>query len=192
MWAFTQSSCFFARKLSSACKALVLGRLFICSIPERHFTKCTLLVTIYPLFNSWVEIDLKLFEYLAFLWRGSDYFKSNLSNARFITPKRATSLRGPFPRHCAQATRLQSKKYCSGREPLVKLWPSRPNRALILRPSAPATNALPLDQLAGGSISPEHFKLKKVKRKWGIFIPAFFIYFFTGSVKIRVWVKGLD
>ena len=78
MWAFTQSNCFLARKLTSACKALVLGRLFICSIPERHFTKCTLLVTIYPLFNLWVEIDLKLFEYLTFLWRGSDYFKSNL------------------------------------------------------------------------------------------------------------------
>ena len=40
---------------------------------------------------------------------------------RCITPKRVTSLRGPSPRHCAQVTHLQSKKYCSGGKLLATL-----------------------------------------------------------------------
>ena len=43
-----------------------------------------------------------------------------------ITPKRVTNLRGPSPRHCAQATQLLSKKYCSGREQLRTLCPIWP------------------------------------------------------------------
>ena len=43
---------------------------------------------------------------------------------RFVTPKRVTSWRGPFPRHCARATQLLSKKYRSGGEPLAKLGPT--------------------------------------------------------------------
>ena len=54
-------------------------------------------------------------------------FKGTKSNqifhhTRCITPKRVTSWRGPFPRHCASATQLLSK--CrSGGEPLAKLCP---------------------------------------------------------------------
>ena len=67
---------------------------------------------------------------------------------RCNTPKRVTSWRGPSPRHCARATQLLSKKYRSGGEPLATLCPIWPVRDLNLRPPAPETNALPLDQLA--------------------------------------------
>ena len=39
------------------------------------------------------------------------------------TPKRVTSLRSPFSRHCARATQLLSKKCCSGGEPSATLRP---------------------------------------------------------------------
>ena len=43
-------------------------------------------------------------------------FKSNQNfyYTRCITPERVTSLRGPTPRYCAQATQLLLKKYYSG------------------------------------------------------------------------------
>ena len=59
------------------------------------------------------------------------------------------SLQRPFPCHCAQATQLVSKKGCSDGEPLATLCPIWPARNLTLRPRAPETKALPLDQLAG-------------------------------------------
>ena len=68
---------------------------------------------------------------------------------RCFTPKRVTSWRGPSPRHCARATQLLSKKCRSGGEPLATLCLIWPARDLNLRPPAPETNALPLDQLAG-------------------------------------------
>ena len=68
---------------------------------------------------------------------------------RWITPKRVTSLRDPSPRHCDQATQLLSKKCRSGGEPLATLCLIWPARDVNLRPPAPETNALPLDQLAG-------------------------------------------
>ena len=64
------------------------------------------------------------------------------------TPKRITSWRGPSPRHCARATQLLSKKCHSGGEPLATLCPTWTAQDLNLRPPAPETNALPLDQLA--------------------------------------------
>ena len=66
---------------------------------------------------------------------------------RCITPKRVTSLWGSSPRHCARATQLFSKKCRSGGKPLATLCPIWPVRDLNLRPPAPETNALPLDQL---------------------------------------------
>ena len=66
---------------------------------------------------------------------------------RCKTPKRVTSLRGPFPRHCARAAQLLSKKCCSGREPWAALCLIWPARDLSLRPPAPETNALPREQL---------------------------------------------
>ena len=50
-------------------------------------------------------------------------YKSNqiFHYTRWITPKRVTSLRGPSPHHCAQATQLLSKKCRSGGEPLATL-----------------------------------------------------------------------
>ena len=85
-----------------------------------------------------------------FFWR----LQARVSNqifhyTRWITPKRVTSWRGPSPRHCARATQLLSKKCRSGGEPLATLCPIWPARDLNLRPPAPETNALPLDQLAG-------------------------------------------
>ena len=65
-----------------------------------------------------------------------------------ITLKRVTSLRGPFPRHCARKTQLFLKKRRCGGEPLATLCPICLARDLNLRPPAPETNALPLDQLA--------------------------------------------
>ena len=68
---------------------------------------------------------------------------------RCNTPKRVTSWRGPSPRHCSWATQLLSKKRRSGGNPLTTRCPISPARDLNLRPPAPETNALPLDQLAG-------------------------------------------
>ena len=64
---------------------------------------------------------------------------------RCITPKRVTSWRGSFPRHCARKTQLHSKKRRGGGEPLATLSPSEPARDLNLRYSDPETNALPPD-----------------------------------------------
>ena len=64
-------------------------------------------------------------------------------------PKRVTSWRGPFPQYCARATQLLSKKCRSGGELLATLCSIWPARDLNLRPPAPETNALPLDQLTG-------------------------------------------
>ena len=69
--------------------------------------------------------------------------------SRWITPKGVTSLRGPSPRHCTRATQLLSKKCRNGGEPLATLCWIWLAWNLILRPPAPETNALPLDQLAG-------------------------------------------
>ena len=79
------------------------------------------------------------------------FIKSNqiIHYTRCITPKRVTSWRGPSSHHCARATQLLSKKCRSGGEPLATLCPIWPARDLNLRPPAPETNALPLDQLAG-------------------------------------------
>ena len=67
---------------------------------------------------------------------------------RSNTLKRVSSLRGPFPRHCARATQLLSKKCRSGGKPLATLGPIRLARDSL----APETNALPLDQLASRKI----------------------------------------
>ena len=83
-------------------------------------------------------------------------------NIRWITRKRVTSWRGnsaSSPRHCARATQLLSKKCRSDGEPLATLCPIWPARDLNLRPPAPETNALPLDQLAGARIV---FKIKLI------------------------------
>ena len=72
--------------------------------------------------------------------------KSNLSLYSLyyaVTPKRATSLRGPSTHHCARATQLLSKKCRNGGEPLATL------SDLNLRSPTTETNALPHDQMAG-------------------------------------------
>ena len=66
-----------------------------------------------------------------------------------IAPKRVTSLRGPSSRHCARAKQLFSKKCRNSGGPLATMCPMCPARDLNLRPTAPETNALPLDQMAG-------------------------------------------
>ena len=63
-----------------------------------------------------------------------------------ITPKHVKSLRVPSPRHCAWATQLRLKKCRSCGETLATLCPIWRARDLHLRPPAPDTNALPLDQ----------------------------------------------
>ena len=56
---------------------------------------------------------------------------------------------GSSPRHCTRATKLLSRKRWSGGcEPLPTPCPIWPN----LTPSAPETNALALDQLAGNTL----------------------------------------
>ena len=62
--------------------------------------------------------------------------------------RRLTSWRGPSPRHCPRETQLLSKKCHSGGEPLATLSPIWPAKDLNLRPPAPETNALSLNQLA--------------------------------------------
>ena len=57
--------------------------------------------------------------------------------------------RNPSPRHCSRATQFLSKKCCSSDEPLATLCSILPVRDLNLRPPAPETHALPIDQLAG-------------------------------------------
>ena len=83
------------------------------------------------------------------LWQVIDVRMTNqiFHYTRCITPKRVTSLRGPSPRHWARATQLLSKKCHSIGEHLSTLRPVWPARDLNLRPPAPETNALPLDQL---------------------------------------------
>ena len=69
---------------------------------------------------------------------------------RCITPKRVTSFSGPiYASLRLRATQIFSKKCRSGGEPLTTLCLIIPVRDLNLRPPAPETTALPLDQLAG-------------------------------------------
>ena len=79
-------------------------------------------------------------------------WKSNLIKSFFILAvlrqiKHVTSLQDPSSRHYARAIHLPSKKYHSGGdEPSATLRPIWPARNLNLKPSAPKTDALPLDQ----------------------------------------------
>ena len=93
---------------------------------------------------AWILVSKKLFH-----WNKN----SQQSNQIFhytccITRKRVKFWRGPSPRHCAWATQLNTKKCCSGGEPLATLCPTWPVRDLNLRPSTPETPALPFNQLA--------------------------------------------
>ena len=77
------------------------------------------------------------------------YRKSNLSLYPLYYAEACNELAGIISRHCASATQLILKKYtCSGGEPLTSLCPIWPVRNLNLRPPAPKTNALSLDQQA--------------------------------------------
>ena len=68
--------------------------------------------------------NLKWYEQYFILWI---YIKYQIFHyTRCNTPKRVTSWRGPFPRHCARATQLLSKKCRSGGEPLATLCLIRP------------------------------------------------------------------
>ena len=71
--------------------------------------------------------------------------KSKFFFTRCITLKHVMSLRCPSPRHCAQATRLISKKCRSSGEPLATLPDLTGPRFDLLTPKK---NALPLDQQA--------------------------------------------
>ena len=88
-----------------------------------------------------------------YVFLGDSWFLEQLSNvsnpnqifyySRCIVPKRVTSLQGPSPHHCARATQLLWKKYCSCGEP-YPIWPAWD---LNFRLLAPETKASPLDQL---------------------------------------------
>ena len=82
------------------------------------------------------------------------FINSNTSNqifhyTRCITPKRVTSWRGPSLHHCALATQLLSKKTPQRWQAVGNTVTNLTGRDLNLRPPAPETNSLPLDQLAG-------------------------------------------
>ena len=81
--------------------------------------------------------------------RSEVFDKSNLLFYSLYYAEAYNELAGPSPRYCARASRLLSKKYRSGGEPLATLCPIWPARDLKLRPPAPETSALQLDQLAG-------------------------------------------
>ena len=73
----------------------------------------------------------------------------------WIAPKRVASSRGSFPRLCAWATQLLTKKCRSGGEPLATLWiEPQTTRSRVatnwFKPQTPGseTNALPLNQLS--------------------------------------------
>ena len=70
--------------------------------------------------------------------------KSNkiFHHTRCITLKRVTSLRGPFSRHCAEATKIFLKKCRSDGRPLATVCPIRPVRDLNLRLFASETSVL--------------------------------------------------
>ena len=89
-------------------------------------------------------------------------FKSNIPLYSLYYAEASTTLRGPSPRLCAGATQLLSKKCCSGGEPLVTQCSIRPVRYLNLRPPAPEANALPLDQLAGSTMSLLRLKINLI------------------------------
>ena len=80
---------------------------------------------------------------------------------RYTTPKRAMSSRGPSPHHCARATQLLLKCRSSGKQ-LAALCLIRPVRELNLRPPAPETNTLPLNQQAEKSRS--NMEIKQIKQ----------------------------
>ena len=92
-----------------------------------------------PRYFSWIIISVVYLFNVEYLMRS--YY------TRCITQKRVMGWRGPSPRDCARATQLFSKKCRSGGELLAKLCPIWPAQDLNLRPPAPETNALPLDQL---------------------------------------------
>ena len=62
----------------------------------------------------------------------NDVFAVLISNhifhyTRCITPKRVTSLRGPYPRHCARATQVFSKKRCKTKKQWRAVGDTVPN-----------------------------------------------------------------
>ena len=63
---------------------------------------------------------------------------SNLHYTRSVTSKRVTSLPGPSPHNCAQATQLLSKRRSDG-NPFFTLCPIWPAQDLNFRPSARKT-----------------------------------------------------
>ena len=93
------------------------------------------------------------------IWAGpGPTFGSRRPCTRYLTPKRVTSWRGPFPRDCAWATHFLSKKCCNDGEPLTTLCLIWPAWDLNLKPPAPRAKALRLDQL----IDPEKNVLKHI------------------------------
>ena len=74
-----------------------------------------------------------------------EIFKSSLSLYSLQYAVACNELAGPSPRNCGQVTQLLSKICCSGGKRLAKLSPIWPARDFNHSPSAPETNALPLD-----------------------------------------------
>ena len=68
-----------------------------------------------------------------------------------IAMKRVMSWLGVSQSHCSLATFLSKKSFRRNVAAVATLYPIWPARDLNLRPTAPETNALPLDQLAGCS-----------------------------------------
>ena len=79
-------------------------------------------------------------------WQNFCFFHCFESNQIFhytgcVTSKRATSMRGSSPRHCARVTQLLSEKCCCVGEPMAKLCRVWPPWGLNIRSPAPKTNA---------------------------------------------------
>ena len=72
---------------------------------------------------------------------------NQIFHTRCNTPKRVTSLRGPSPVFAPGQHSSFRRKCRSGGEPLATLRSIWPARDLNLKPPAPETNALPLNQL---------------------------------------------
>ena len=127
-------------------------------LPSLHFHIARGLLTPHSLKKSWITNFLQVFLSMQLIkknnsktlrFKNHEIIKSFIILAVLRQSVRVTSWRGPSPRHCTGATQLLSKKCRSGGELLATLCSIWPARDLNLRPPAPETNALLLDQVAG-------------------------------------------
>ena len=77
------------------------------------------------------------------------YIKSNLSLYSLFYAEACNEFAEPFSASMRPGNTAPSKECRSGGEPLATQCPTGPAQDLNLKPPAPETNALSLDQLAG-------------------------------------------